>query len=166
MKHGLYKEVEYLKEDLGAIKRKLLREDPGHFSSKDIVNALFGALFIGVTFTLKGAVISTATHLTSNHIIMIIFSTLVILVAQTYFLGYAKVRNKARRRPGQFIFKRVTTMYIVAIIVSLYLVYVFGINYQESIANSPREIFKLVVLISMPCSVGAAIPALFKREGR
>lgn len=164
MNSSLKKEVIDIKNDVSFIRKKFMDKEPEHFSKKDVVNAFFGALIIGVTFTMKGAVINTAKNLSFLHVGAIILSTLVILIAETYFAGYSKVKDKSKRKLWQFIFKRITTMYLIAVVVALYLVYVFGINYQEPIANSPIEIFKMVVLISMPCAVGAAIPAMLKRK--
>lgn len=156
--------VEEIKDDLDELRKTLVDKTPHHFSGKDVVNAIFGALLIGVTFVLKGAVITTAVNLRIWHVLIIIISTVIILVFQTYFVSYAKVKDKKRRRPTQFIIKRVSTMYLVAIFVSLYLIYVFGINYQPVVNNSSINILKMVVLVSMPCSFGAAISTLLKRE--
>lgn len=166
MSSSLKKEVGVIKDEVDFIKGKFSKKEPKHFSSKDVVHAFFGALIIGVAFALKGAVISTAKGLTTVHLVAIIVSTILILIAETYFAGYSQVKHKEKRKPGQFIFKRVAAMYFVAVIVAVYLVFVFGINYQEPIGNAPYEIFKLVVLISMPCAVGAAIPAMIRGEWR
>jgi len=157
------RDVEVIEKDIKKIKKTLLHNSPHHFSGKDILNAIFGALVVGVTFALKGAVLNTATHLTRWHLIAIIISTIIILIAQTYYIGYSKVRNKRKRPAIQFVFKRVATMFVVTFLVSLYLVYIFGLNLQPQIGNLAPNVFKLVVLISMPCAVGAAVPSLLKK---
>jgi len=44
--------------------------------------------------------------------------------------------------------------------VSLYLVYIFGVN---NIMASGLNVAKMIVVLSMPCAVGAAIPSLLKQ---
>ena len=94
---------------------------------------------------------------------MITISTLLILMGETYFIGYRRVKDPKKRPLGQFMVKRVSTLYLVAILVTLYLVYIFGINNQELVGNDPLSIIKICFLISMPCAIGAAIPSLLKK---
>ncbi len=164
-KNGRIKEeIGDIKKNIKKIEKTLLDSTPKHFSPKDIVNAFFGALIIGLTFTLKGAVVATAINLNAVHITAIFSSTILILLAETYFISWTKVRNKKERGLGQFLFKRVTAMFVVAFVVSIYLVYVFGINNQQLIANNPVNVIKMVILVSMPCAVGAAIPGLLTKK--
>jgi len=163
-KAALKEEIDEIKEDVEKIEKTLLDRSPRHFSTRDIVNAFFGALIIGLTFILKGAAVSTAINLKTIHIIFIILSTILILSAETYFIAWTKVKNKKQRGLGQFLLKRVTTMFVVAFVVSVYLVYVFGVNNQQFIANNPLNVLKMVILIGMPCAVGAAIPGLLVKR--
>ena len=155
------KELKIIKKEVDLLKTKLLEKRPSHFSKRDIINAFFGALLIGLTFSVKGALIKTAEGLNAIHIMLIVISTIIILVGEIYFIGYSRVSDKNRRKPGQFIMKRLTTLYFIAIIVSIYLVYIMGIYTQ--LENGLYDVYKLVVLLSMPCAIGAAIPSLMKQ---
>lgn len=161
-KHQLIeeKEIESINSRLSTLREDLVEKVPTHFSAKDIVSAFFGALLIGLTFSLKGGTVRAAESLTNFHIIAIIFSTIVILSAEIYFVGYARVKNKKERPAGQFIIKRLITLYIISMLVSLYLVYIFALNYQFP---DKYGIFSMVILISMPCAVGSAIPSILKK---
>ena len=149
-----------LKQD---IKERLQIEEPARFSKRDIVDAFFGALFLGVTFSVKGLLIDISLALKSINMIMIPLFTLVILTAEIYYIGYSRVKKKAERRFGQFWMKRIVSFYIIAILTSFLLIYLFGLNNLPAIANNPENITRLVVLISLPCSIGAAITDLIKR---
>ena len=155
------KELRAIEKDVNLLKKKLLEKRPSPFSKRDIINAFFGALLIGLTFSVKGALIRTAEGLNLTHVILIVVSTLLILVGEIYFIGYSRVPDKWRRKPGQFIMKRLTTLYFIAILVSIYLVYIFGIYNQ--LENGLYDVFKLVILMSMPCAIGAAVPSLMKQ---
>ncbi len=151
-----------MEEDVDLMREKLLDKHPSHFSRRDVVNTFFGSLIIGLTFVLKGAVVRTAEALSEMNVILIIFSTIAILTIEIYYIGYSRVGTKERkyRGFGQFWAKRLFTLYGIALLVSLYLVYIFGIVNQFS---EPRIVYHAVVLLSMPCSVGAAIPHLLKK---
>lgn len=157
-------EIEEIKKDVKKIETVLLDRTPPHFSAKDIVNAFFGALIIGLTFILKGAVVATAINLTPTHIFAILMSTVLTLIAETYFISWTKVKNKKGRGLAQFLLKRVSALFVVAFVVSTYLVYILGVNNLGLIANSPINVMKLIVLVSMPCAVGAAIPGLLTKK--
>jgi len=149
-----------IQRDISLLRARMLEKIPGHFSQKDVINAFLGAMFIGLTFILRTDIIDIALRLDSYRIILITLSTFLILTAEIYFIGYSRVPNKKSRPFGQFWAKRFVSLYIVTILVSLFLVYTFGIN---TFVNTGEEVFKIVVLISMPCAVGAAIPSLLTK---
>jgi uncharacterized membrane protein len=155
--------VKEIKKSLSALRVKLLEKRPEPFSTIDILYAFFASLVIGLGFAFKGSLISFAVNLTSFHINFIILTTILFLTAEAYFLGYRRVSNKNERKIGQFLFKRVATLLILSLLVSLFLVYTFGINYQPLIDNNIINIFKVVVALTMPCATGAAIPSLLKK---
>ena len=154
------KEVIEIKEMVRRMKEKVLDKNPSHFSRRDIINASFGSLIIGLAFVFKGAVAKVARNLDVLHIELIILSTFLILIAEIYFVGYSRVKEKTTRHFGEFMTKRLVTIYFVAIISSFFLIYIFNID-----KNLPTffDVMKMVVLLSMPCSVGAAIPSLLKQ---
>lgn len=149
-----------ISKDLSLLRTRMLEKVPGHFSQKDIINAFLGAMFIGLTFVLRTDIVEIALRLDSSRIILIVLSTFLILTAEIYFIGYSRVPNKKSRPFGQFWAKRFVSLYIVTILVSLFLVYIFGIN---TFVNTGEEVFKIIVLVSMPCAVGAAIPSLLTK---
>jgi len=155
--------IEEIKKGIQDIKTSLQITEPAHFSKKDIVDAFFGALFLGVTFAVKGLLIDIALALKSINVILIVLSTLLILTAEIYYIGYARVRKKSERKFGQFWIKRMVAFYLVAILTAVFLVYLFGLNNLPQIFNNPENIFKLVILISLPCSIGASITDLIKK---
>ena len=154
------KDIERIERNVGKIKKELVEKDQPHFSKRDIINAFFGALLIGLTFVFKGRLVETVLALSVSYIILIIISTLFILSVQIYFIGYSRVKDKKHRHFGSFWVKRLLTLYIIALIVSFYLVYTFNV---ENALGSFVTAFKLVIVISMPCAIGAAIPSLIKQ---
>ena len=95
------------------------------------------------------------------HIAAIIATTLVIVSFEFYFLGYQQhVFHKKERGAFQFVVKRVLTVYLVAIIASLLLTFLYNLN---TIVGSYENIFKLIVAVSLPCTMGAALNDLFKK---
>ena len=155
--------LDEVKQEVDEIRDRLLIAEPAHFSIRDVVDAFLGALFLGVTFALKGLLVSVSLLLTNPHIIFLILSTLLILTAEIYFIGYSRVTKKSERKFCQFWIKRLFTFYLVAMITSAFLVYVFGLNNLAEISNDPRHIFNLVVIVAMPCAIGAAITDLLKK---
>lgn len=154
-------ELHYIEKKVGEIEKEIVEKEPPHFSKKDIITAFFGALIIGLTFVFKGSLVQQVLNLTLIHLSLVVTSTLVILSIQIYFIGYKKVKDKKHRDFPQFLMKRLTTLYIIALIVSLYLVYIFNIDH---VVGGFLNAFKLVVVLSMPCSIGAAIPSLIKQD--
>jgi len=155
--------IDEIKKGVDELRERLLIAEPAHFSKRDLVDAFFGALFLGVTFTIKGLLIQVSKALDGLHLFLIIISTLIILTAEIYFIGYSKVKKKSQRRFGQFWLKRIVAFYFVAVITSAFLTYLFGLNLLPDINNDFFSVFRLVVLISLPCAIGAAITDLIKK---
>lgn len=155
--------IDEIKKGVDELRDKLLVAEPAHFSKRDLIDAFFGALFLGIPFSIKGLLITVSQALDKNHIIIIILSTLLILTGEIYFIGYSRVTKKSERKFCQFWLKRTTAFYFVAIATAAFLVYLFGLNLLPEIANNPENIQKLVVLISVPCAIGAAITDLLKK---
>lgn len=153
--------IDNIAKDVKELKERLFEKEPEHFSVGDLINSFFGALILGLTFTLKGLLIDIGLRLTQTNVIAIIVSTVVILTAEIYFIGYSTVRRKKERPFGQFWLKRILTFYVVAFIVSGLLVYIYGIPNLPGITEA--NILKIVVAISMPCAIGAAVGDLLKR---
>lgn len=156
------KEGEKIERQIAALYEKLLEKRPSHFRKRDIANAFFASLLLGLVFMFKGSLIEISLNLTGKNLLVIVIATLAILTLQIYYVGYTRVSQKERRkrRFGQFWAKRLSTLYIIAIIVSLLLVYIYGIN---KLVSSNYDILKIVIAVSMPCAVGAAIPSLLKQ---
>jgi uncharacterized membrane protein len=156
------KEIETIECQISDIKEKLLDRVPEHFSRRDIINAVFGSLILGTTFILKGGTVSTAVGLTTIHVGVITFVTFIVLFCEIYFIGYSRVKNKNQRRFGQFMTKRLFTLYFIAVAMSFALVYLLNLNHNPLVHNF-REVMQVVILMAFPCAIGAAVPSLLKK---
>jgi uncharacterized membrane protein len=154
--------IDDIKKGVDELKERLLIAEPEHFGKEDIIYAFFGALLLGLTFAVKGLLIKVSQALSNTNIVLIIASTLLILTAEIYFIGYNRVTKKTERKFGQFLLKRILVFLVVAVITSFFMVYIFGLNRLPEINNEFSNICRLVVLISMPCAIGAAISDLLK----
>lgn len=148
-----------IEKDLEILKERLLERKPEKFSGKDIARAFFGALVIGVTFVFTSGLITVVKSINWTNVFLIILSTLALLLIEIYFLGWSRVKGEKGRNVFEFTLKRLPTFYIISILVSLFYVYIFGINHLVS----PAEAAKLVFLIAMPCSIGAAVGDLLRK---
>jgi len=155
--------IDDLKKGIDELKEELLVKEPSHFSERDLVSAFFGALLLGLTFAMKGLLIEVSQALTNWNIVFILLFTFIILTAEIYGIGYARVRKKNERKFGQFWLKRIIVFYLVALFVSILLVFVFGLNRLTSLNGDYSNIVRLIVLISMPCAIGAATADLVKK---
>ncbi len=145
--------------ELALIKQILQRElPPEHFGFRDVVRSFFGAAFIGITFVFSKNLIELPPLLDASRLLLIVLSTVVILTLEIYYIGYARVTDP-HRWFFQFWLKRIATFYIVAIIVSLYLAYIYNLT----LLVGDRNIIKLVLAMSMPCAIGASITDLLKK---
>lgn len=154
-------EVEEIRSEINRLSDKLLEKKIDHFSKKDITNAIFGALIIGLTFVFKGLLIDVGMHLPWANVVMIITVTLFILTSEIYYIGYSRVTDKNERPFGQFLMKRLFAMYMIALVISFFLLYLFGFVY---LVTSGANFVKLIFVVAMPCAVGAAIPSMLKGE--
>lgn len=155
--------IDDIKKGVDELRKRYLMDEPEHFSKRDLVDAFFGALLLGLTFAVKGLLIRVSQALSNTNIILIIVFTLLILTAEIYFIGYSRVTKKSERKFGQFWVKRILVFVIVAAITSIVLIYLFGLNKLSEINNNFSSVFRLIVLISMPCAIGAAIADLLKK---
>ena len=143
--------------NLNTLKEHLLEKTPNHFSVENIISAFFGALLIGLTFVLKGALVRTAVALTNVHLIFIGIFTLIIIFIQIYFISYKRVKNKDERLFGQFAVKRFFSILFIAFFVSVLLVFLLGINFTVA---TNFEVCKIIILLWMVCAIGSGIPGL------
>jgi len=154
------RELHTLRQDIHLMKEKILEKRPSHFNFRDVMNAFFGALLVGLTFVFKGSLLTITFNLAWVNIVLIVIFTLVILFIQIYYIGYSRVKDKKHRPLGQFVAKRLVTLYSISIIVSFFLVSLFGIyNTAQSMENA----YKLVITVAMPCAIGAAVPTFLKQ---
>ena len=153
-------EIDLIRRDVKRIKDELIEKKPEHFSKQDAVRAFFGATIVGLTFVFKGLLVEIGINIPWKNVIMVIASTMFILSTEIYFIGYTHVKNKRERPFGQFYIKRLLSVYTIAITVSFFLCYIFGIIY---LVDTLEQFMKIVLLISMPCSIGAAVGNLLKK---
>ena len=142
------------------LKECVVDRNPTHFSMQDVIISFLGALFFGITFIMKGNLINTTIRLDIARLILISVSTVLVLLLGIYYLGYKRVKDKNKRKPLQFIVKRLVTLYLVSIIVPFFLVYVFAIDQQ---VGTFYNVIKTVIVLSMPCALGTSISYLFNR---
>jgi uncharacterized membrane protein len=157
--HDEEKELCEIKDNINVLKKKLIEKHVNLFNKKDVINSFFAALLIGMTFAFKGLLIEVGMSLPWENVYMIIAVTLFVLTTEIYYIGYSKVKNKTERPFGEFLFKRLTTMYFIAVTVSFLILYLFGFMYFSDDLGS---FLKLVFIVAMPAAVGAAIPGMLK----
>jgi uncharacterized membrane protein len=150
--------IQSIAADVRLIKEEIVEKIPAHFSVKHIVSAFMGALLMGLTFVFKGLLLQVAAVLNRSHMLAIIVSTIVLLTAEIYFVGYQRVKNKEKRPFFQFWFKRVITYYAIAMLVAFLVVYIYGVNIIAG-ANT----MKVVIAVALPCAVGASLADLLKK---
>ena len=141
--------------------RKIVKKEvpPEHFSLKDVILSFFGATFVGMTVVFNKYLIELPPHLSTERMIAVMLATWFILSFEIYFVGYARVENKTRRPFFQFWSKRLATFYGVGITVALFLATLYNVT---EIVGSTEGMLKIVVAMSMPCSIGASVADLFK----
>ena len=145
--------IDQISQDVKILRERLVEKIPGHFGTKHIVTAFFGALFFGFTFVLKGLLFEIGLALNTKHLILIILATLLTLTLEIYFVGYTRVTDKKQRPFGQFWLKRITTYYLIAMFTSILLLSLYGVMI---LVAEPFDIFRLTIAISYPAAVGAA----------
>lgn len=151
------KKIDKIAKDVATLRERLVEKVPGHFGAGHIVVAFFGALLFGFTFVLKGLLFRVGLMLDWPHLIMITLATWLLLTAEIYFVGYKRVPNKYQRHFGQFWAKRIVSYYIIALLTATLLLWLYQIT---EIAGTAYNIVKLVVAVSFPAAIGAAISDL------
>jgi len=152
-------EIRKIHEDIELLKEGLLEKKPERFSAKDVVRSFVGALFIGVTFIFSGMLLNVVKQISDFNLILIIASTIVILIAEIYFVGWSRVKKEKGRNVFEFTLKRLIVFYAVAIAVAAF--YSFILGYNKTLSG--KEITELIFLVALPCSIGAAIGDLLKK---
>ena len=51
------KDLDIIENDVKHLTERLIERRPDHFSKRDVINAFFGALFLGLTFMFKGLLV-------------------------------------------------------------------------------------------------------------
>jgi len=150
-----------IEQDIALLKEELLEKKPERFSVRDIIRSFFGALFIGVTFVFSGRLFDVAKLMDLVQTIFVIAATIIMLIAEIYFIGWSRIKKS--KEPGrnifEFTFKRVVVAYLVSIAVALFYLYILG--YEKILPGA--EICKLMFLVAMPCSIGAAVADLLRK---
>ena len=146
---------------INELKKILLRANPPeHFSFREVIVAAITAFFIGLSFIFNTLLFNASKQLSAIQLANIILATILILTLEIYFVGYARVHDR-RRRFGQFWAKRFFSFYVVSILVSGILIYLYGL---ETLAGSPIDTIKVIIAASFPCAVGTALSDLLKFE--
>lgn len=155
-------EIEHIEQKIGDLYDKIYAKKPSHFRKRDIINSFFASFVLGLVFIFKGSLVEISINLKNTHLALIVFATVVMLSLEIYFVGYTRVGTKEReqRKLGQFWAKRFFNLYIIALLVPLILVYLFDL---KTLLGGGFNIIKVVIAVSMPCAIGAAIPSLLKQ---
>jgi len=140
-------------EDLHILRERLVEKIPGHFGMRHIISAFFGALFFGFSFMLNGLLFQVGLALQPWNLIVITISSLTLISAEIYYVGYTRVPEPHKRPFGQFWLKRITTYYLISLFVSFLLLSTYGITLM---VGTPSNVLKLLIAISFPAGVGAA----------
>lgn len=149
--------IDSIAKDVALLKERLVEKVPGDFGAEHIIIAFFGALLFGFTFVLKGQLFNVGLALDAEHLLAITAATWLILSAEIYFVGYRRVRDQYKRKFGQFWAKRIVTYYTIAILTSGLLLWLYQIT---SLAATPYNALKLVIAVSFPAAIGAAMTDL------
>ncbi len=149
--------IDQIAQDVKVIRERMVEKTPGHFDMKHVLTAFFGALFFGFTFVLKGLLFDVGLALTPQELLLLTAATWIILTAEIYFVGYTRVRNKKERPFLQFWAKRFFTYYCIALFTSFMLLSLYGVG---KFVATPYDAFKLVVAVSFPAAIGAAVSDL------
>ncbi|HYD02850.1 MAG TPA: DUF2391 family protein [Alphaproteobacteria bacterium] len=153
-------ETDLIHHDVEKIKDKFVDHTPEHFSKQDFIRSAIGAIFVGFSVIFASNTVNLVLKIPDIHYYIIIFSTIVLLTAEIYTIGYSRVTDKTTRKFGQFWLKRISTFYFTAIVVASLLAFIFGLQY---ILPDVEHFIKLIILISAPCSIGASFGDLIKR---
>lgn len=156
------KEVDDIELKVSRLTKSLVDRVPGPFGYKDVIRAFFGALFVGINFVFAGRLITVALNLNWSNMFVISLVNIAILSGGIYFIGYRKITNKEERPFFQFWLKRLIAFLIVSIIVSFGLVYLFAVYSEPGIYTS-FDLLRVVAIISIPTSIGAAMGDLLKQ---
>jgi uncharacterized membrane protein len=146
--------------DIQGVRQLLLRQHPPqHFTFRNVVVAAFGALILGLTFIFKGLLFQVSLQLTPGHMVAIVIATLALLTLEIHVIAYARVTDKRERPFAQFWLKRLAAFYGVAVLVSVGLIYLYGL---DRLVGSPYAVLQMAVAVSMPCAIGTALSDLLK----
>lgn len=151
--------LKQIAEDVKVI-RNTVERVPDHFNRRHFVGAVFGALFFGLAFSLKGLLLQVTSRLTENHLLFMVIAIFAILTAEIYYIGYSKVKDKHDRKFGQFWAKRVTAYLFIGFLVSTFLVYLYGLN---NLATGTMHVRNIIIALAVPCCFGASIADLLKK---
>jgi uncharacterized membrane protein len=152
-------QLDRIEKNVKLLEERILEKKPDRFSSRDIYTAFFGALIVGFAFTFNTLLIQVVKALDWNHVYIIIFATIAILLLQIYFIGYLRAKGDPGRNFFEFTAKRLPTFYLISLVVAALLLYVYGLNQFLS----DGEWIKAIFAISLPCAAGAAISDLLKK---
>lgn len=135
-----------------------MQKQPLHFKVRDVIHDFFAALIFGLTLIFKGNLVYMVEHMGQKHIIGVVVSTVIILTLIIYFAGYKGLADKTG---GFFWFwlERFIGHYAIALIVATYLVVLFAYDLQ---AGSIIGAYEMIVVLTMPCAIGAAVPNILK----
>ena len=153
------REIKRIEDRIETLTQKLIEKTPVKFKVRDYMHDFFASLIVGLTIIFKGHLYLLEQTMSTVHFILVIASTIAILTAAIYFGSYIHISNREGTPFLKFWISRIFANYAIAMIVSFFLISVFGFN---SLLATPFGLLKVTIGLAMPCSIGAAIPSLLK----
>lgn len=154
------KDTNSILDEIKVIEDKLIHRRPEPFCKRDFIYAVFGSLLTSLAFVFKGAMVRTVKLMSYWNLLSIVILTILVLTMEIYFISYSRVYDKKNRPFIEFWAKRFFSLYGTSILISMILVFAFAINREFLTIEG---VFKVVMTISFPAAVGAAIPFLLRK---
>lgn len=155
------KRLEHVERDVHDLHVALVKKIPTHFSMRHVVRSFFGSFTIALIFAFKGLLFEVGLSLSHPRMLLIIITSLLVLSAEIYFVGWERVKNKKERGFSQFWAKRLCAYYLIGIVVSLLVVWLYGLH---DLVATGTDVLRLIVAVSLPASLGASAADLFEEH--
>jgi len=122
------REIKKIEDRIELMTQKLIEKTPVRFKIRDLTHDFFASLIVGLIIIFKGNLDRIPEIMTMTHLFFVVLSTLIVLTGAIYFGSYIHVSDKKNWPFFNVWIKRVISNYSIALIVSVYLIYVFGFD--------------------------------------
>jgi len=159
-------DIEEIKEGIGAMRKGMAKGKgffsrfssvlPGKFATKDIAQQIVGATILSAPFAVTEEVWDLARILDLQHVIAILFVTLLFDILLFYYTKYQQTEEKRL-----LIFsKRIVSLIIVTYVTSAIVLSIFGVIGGK--IQDPIWAGKLVIMVGLFANIGAGAADLIK----